>query len=196
MKVVFINGSPRAHGNIARMLEIMRHEAELQGADTEYIPIASLNVRPCKGCMSCRTSLTCSLPKDDAQSVLGVLRESDVLIIGSPCYWGNMPGPLKTLFDRMVYGMMGENSHGIPIPLHKGKRAVIVSTCTTPWPYNIWFNQSHGTVKAIKGILKWSGFRIDAVIEKGNTKRRPHLTEREQQKCRNAIHKVLKHRTI
>lgn len=36
-----------------------------------------------------------------------------------------MPGEVKVLFDRMVYGMMGENSWGMPLPLHKGKKAIV-----------------------------------------------------------------------
>lgn len=26
--------------------------------------------------------------------------------MGAPCYWGNIPGQMKLLFDRIVYGMM------------------------------------------------------------------------------------------
>ena len=47
---------------------------------------------------------------------------------------------------RKPYGMMGENSWGMPLPLHKGKKAIVVSTCTTPYPFNILYNQTHGVV--------------------------------------------------
>ena len=107
--------------------------------------------------MKCRSSRQCVLPADDAQRVLSLVAESDVLIVGAPCYWGNMPGTLKVLFDRMVYGLMGESTRGLPRPLHKGKRAILLTTCTTPWPFNVWFRQSRGTVRALHEILKWSG---------------------------------------
>ena len=94
------------------------------------------------------------------------------------------------MFDRIVYGMMGETSRGIPIGLHKGKKAVIVSTCTTPYPFNIFFNQTRGVVKALKEILKWSGFKVVSAIEKGGTKQHPGLTEREMKRCRGVIHKL------
>ena len=87
----------------------------------------------------------------------------------------------------MVYGMMGENSWGMPLPLHKGKKAVIVSTCTTPYPFNILYNQSHGVVKALKEILKWSGFKIVKTIEKGGTKKHPGLSEKEMARCRKTV---------
>lgn len=168
----------------------MESEARRWGADTDYIHVTSLQVHPCTGCMKCRTSLACVLPVDDAQRVLALLEECDALVVGAPCYWGNMPGQLKVLFDRMVYGMMGESRRGMPLPLHKGKKAVLVSACTTPWPFNVWFNQSHGTVRALREILKWSGFRILSIIEKPGTKRHPDLTDRDERKCGKAIRKL------
>ena len=45
----------------------------------------------------------------DAQRTLQKIQWADVLIVGSPCYWGNMNGHLKVVFDRIVYGMMGES---------------------------------------------------------------------------------------
>ena len=172
------------------MLRLMESEAKRLGADTGYIHVTSLQVHPCTGCMKCRTSLACVLPVDDAQRVLALLEECDALVVGAPCYWGNMPGQLKVLFDRMVYGMIGESRRGMPLPLHKGKKAVLVSACTTPWPFNVWFNQSHGTVRALREILKWSGFRILSVIEKSGTKRYPDLTDRDERKCGKAIRKL------
>ena len=112
-----------------------------------------------------------------------------MLLIGSPCYWGNMPGTLKVLFDRMVYGLMGESPRGMPRPLHKGKRAILITACTTPWPFNVWFRQSRGTVRALREILRWSGFRVVKSIERGGTKTRP-LTERDLEKCRRAVRKL------
>ena len=94
------------------------------------------------------------------------------------------------LFDRMVYGMMGETEYGIPIGLHKGKKAVIVSTCTTPYPWNIFFNQTRGVVRALKEILKWSGFKVKGVIQKGGTKKNPTLSAREEARCRSLIRKL------
>ena len=118
-------------------------------------------------------------------------KEADAVIIGAPCYWGNMPGEVKVLFDRMVYGMMGENSWGMPLPLHKGKKAIVVSTCTTPYPFNILYNQTHGVVKAFREILKWSGFKIVKTIERGGTKKHPELTEKDMRNCKKAVHKLL-----
>lgn len=190
MNVLIINASPRRQGNIASMLEAMREQAATQGASVEMIRVSDLRVKPCTGCMACRSRRACALPEDDAQRMLARIGACDVLVVGAPCYWGNMPGELKVLFDRMVYGLMGESKRGFPQPLHKGKRAVLVSTCTTMFPFNIWFDQTRGVVKALKGILKWSGFCVKAVVERGGTRHKP-VGERDLERCRKAIRRVL-----
>lgn len=173
------------------MLEAMKQEAENGGAEVTFVHVSDLQVHPCIGCMKCRDSLKCCLPEDDAQKVLQAVKEADALIVGAPCYWGNLPGELKVLFDRMVYGMMGENSWGMPLPLHKGKKAIIVSTCTTPYPFNILYHQTRGVVRALKEILKWSGFKIVKTIERGGTKKHPELSDKEMARCRKSVHKLL-----
>lgn len=186
MKILILNASPRPDGNIARMLEAMGQEAGARGAQVFCETVSRLHVRPCTGCMKCRSARQCVLPADDAQRILELIRVSDVLVIGSPCYWGNMPGTLKVLFDRLVYGLVGGSPRGLPRPLHKGKRAILLATCTTPWPFNVWFRQSRGTVRALREILKWSGFKIVRSIERGGTKTHP-LTERDLERCRRAV---------
>lgn len=189
MNVLILNGSPRKKGNIARLLDCLRKEAEQKGAHVTVLHMADLHIQPCTGCMACRTRRECVLPADDSLLVGQKLRECDVLIVGAPCYWGNMPGTLKVLFDRLVYRMMGESPRGIPVPLLRGKRALLVSTCTTPFPFNIWFRQSRGTVRALREILKWSGFRIVATYERGGTKTYP-LTEKDLARCRKKAQKL------
>ena len=130
------------------------------------------------------------MPEDDAQRTLAKIVAADALVIGSPCYWGNMSGQLKVLFDRLVYGLMGESAKGFPLPLHKGKKAVIVTTGSTPWPFNIWFNQTRGTVRALREIMKWSGFSIQGILQKGGTKQHHELSEKEVGKCKSIIKRL------
>lgn len=189
-KLLIINGSPRRQGNISGMLDMMQQEAERCGWSTETVRMNNLRIQPCVGCMACRSTGRCSLPEDDAVKVLEMIRKADALVIGAPCYWGNIPGQLKLLFDRIVYGMMGETLRGLPRPLHKGKRAIIVSTCTTIFPFNILFNQSRGAVKALREILKWSGFKIVGTLEKGGTRKHPELTEREKERCKRLVRRL------
>lgn len=191
MKLLIINGSPRSKGLVSQMLNLMADEASSLGAEVEQINVNRMIIRPCLGCMNCRRTHVCHLPEDDAQKTLKKIQDADALIIGSPCYWGNMNGYLKVLFDRMVYGLIDDGKNGIPIPKQKGKKAAIVTTSTTQWPFNILFNQTRGVVKALRQILKYSGYDIKGVIEKGGTRKYPELTEKEQKKCKNIIRKII-----
>ena len=189
-KFIILNASPRPNSNISQMLGIIRNELLACGDKVFYIDICKLQFQPCKGCMKCRSEHDCVLPEDDAKQVLRLVQECDALVVGSPCYWGNMTGQLKMLFDRWVYGMMDHSERGYPIPLLKGKKAVIVTTCSTAWPFNILFKQSAGTVRALKEVLCWSGFKIAGVLQKGGTLKNKELTSREIAKCRSFANKL------
>lgn len=190
MKILMINGSPRRKGLISQMLDTMQVVAENKGAMVETVNANDLVVKPCTGCMTCRTKNQCKMSEDDSQRVLCLLQEADAVVIGAPCYWGNIPGQLKLLFDRMVYGMM-QDTPRFPKPLMKGKKAVFISTCTTPWPWNVWFNQSHGAIRALREICRYSGIKTVKTIERGGTHMRPQLSEKDKAKCRKAIHLLI-----
>lgn len=189
MKILIINASPRREGTVWKMLDAVRREAEAQGHDVAWEWTSQWHVHPCTGCMTCRRTGQCTLPPDDAQRVLALIDRADALVVGSPAYWGNLPGPLKTALDRMVYGLMKDGAHGIPRPLHRGKRAIVIAACTTPWPFNVWLGQSRGVVRALRQVLRSGGFKIAAVVERGGTRTRP-LTERDLQRCRRAVRRL------
>ena len=189
MNILIINGSPRRKGLISQMLDIMRQDAEQQGNNIETICANDLNIKPCIGCMVCRTKGSCVLGEDDSQRALAMMQKADAVIIGSPCYWGNVPGQLKLLFDRIVYGLMRDTPR-FPEPLMKGKKCILVSTCTTPWPWSVWFNQSRGVIRALREICRYSGFKIVATIERGGTAMHPELTEKDKQKCVKAVKRL------
>ena len=70
MNILIINGSPRKKGLISQMLDIMRNEAESKNMMVETVNIMDLEMKPCIGCMACRTKEKCVLPEDDTVRVL------------------------------------------------------------------------------------------------------------------------------
>ncbi len=190
-KLLLINASPRRGGNIDRMITAIADEARRQGADVQCMRVDELDVAPCRGCMACRSQHSCVLPADDAQRMAALVGQCDALVIGAPCYWGNIPGTLKVLLDRMVYAMIGEGRHGLPSPLHKGKRAAIVATSTTAWPWCVLFNQTRGAVRALRQVLHYSGFKIVASVQKGGTRRACGMTPRENAHLCSIVGKLL-----
>ena len=189
MNILIINGSPRKKGLISQMLDIMQQEATQRGNMVQMVYTNNLDIKPCIGCMVCRTKEKCVLGEDDSQRVLKMIQEADALIRGAPCYWGNIPGQMKLLFARIVYGMMRDTPR-FPEPLMKGKKCILLSTCTTPWPWNIWFKQSRGAIRAMREICRYSGFKIVATIERGGTAMHPAPSEKDKQKCLKAIGKL------
>lgn len=189
MKLLIINGSPRKKGLISQMLRIFHEQAIASGIEVTEVYANDLQIKPCMGCMACRSKRHCVLPEDDAQRVLTLIQQADAIVIGAPCYWGNIPGQLKLLFDRIVYGMMRDTPR-FPEPLMQGKKAVFISTCTTPFPFNILMNQSHGAIRALREIGRFSGWKIVATIERGGTATRPQLSPRDISKCHKAFRKL------
>ncbi len=171
MTILVLNGSPRKNGNVAVRL---RDELKKYAGDTViWEDVCDLNFSFCAGCMACRSRGTCVFPADDAHRIADEIKACDMIFVGTPVYWGNMNGKLKSLFDRLVGVMMTESKFGIPLPLHKGKKAVVVTSCTTPFPFNYLCGQSTGAVRAVKEILASSGFKIIKKVNISNTKKIP-----------------------
>ena len=191
--ILVLNASPRRHGNISQMVEVMADECRQAGVEVQTVAVQQLDIRPCLGCMKCRAAHKCVLPEDDAQRVLTLIQQADALVVAAPCYWGNIPGTLKLLFDRIVYGMMDESEKGWPLPLHKGKRCVLVSTSTTPWPFNRIMHQSSGAIRAMKEVCRYSGLKTVATVEKGGTRHDTTLSEKDERRCRKAVRKLMRY---
>ena len=189
MHLLIINGSPRKKGLISQMLRVFHEQAIATGVEVTEVYANDLQIKPCMGCMACRSKRHCVLPEDDAQRVLALIQQADAIVIGAPCYWGNIPGQLKLLFDRIVYGMMRDTPR-FPEPLMQGKKAVFISTCTTPFPFNILMNQSRGAIRALREIGRFSGWKIVDTIERGGTATRPQLSPRDISKCHKAFRKL------
>ena len=102
MNILIINGSPRKKGLISQMLGIMREEAETRGDTVVMVYTNDLTVKPCTGCMACRTKQKCVLAEDDSQRVLKMMQQADAIIMGAPCYWGNIPGQMKLALEHSV----------------------------------------------------------------------------------------------
>jgi multimeric flavodoxin WrbA len=168
MRILVINGSPRKQGNIATMLHAVVDD--IDEAEVHWYDVNDLKIHPCLGCMKCRSTDVCVLPEDDAQKMAEEFKWCEALVLGTPVYWGNMSGQMKLMFDRIVPVMMGESKLGIPIARHKGKKAIIVTACTTIWPFSFMFGQTTKTLRAMREILHYSGFKVKGKLVYPGTK--------------------------
>ena len=105
MKVVAINGSPRAGGNTAQALGIMADELNRLGVDTQIVQVGNQLIHGCIGCGHCRRSEgnKCVFADDCVNETAELMRQSDGFILGSPTYYGGVAGAMKCFLDRAFY---------------------------------------------------------------------------------------------
>lgn len=101
MKLLGLSGAHKMNGNTDQLVERVLSLCSVAGIDTEFISLADLDVRYCTDCGACRESVTCSI-EDDVTHVLEKMREVDVIVVGSPTYFGCVSGKLKAFFDRTL----------------------------------------------------------------------------------------------
>lgn len=172
------------------MLACAVETARAAGASCKVINLYDKELRDCVGCMVCRTKLVCPV-KDDMPEIAEAITGADRIVIGAPCYWANMPGVLKTMFDRLVYLFIAKSPRGLPVPLLKGRRALVITTATTPMPLARLFGQTSGTVKSIHRILRMGGIKVIPSIQVGGTMKHG-VGEKELQRVARRVTRLLK----
>lgn len=111
MNVIGLNGSPRKNWNSAQMLEHALQGAASAGAQTELIHLIDLNFTGCRSCFACKRiggkSFGRCAARDDLSSVLDRILTSDAVVISAPVYFGDVPGMVRNLFERLWFpGLM------------------------------------------------------------------------------------------
>lgn len=182
MRLLILNGSPRENGTVATLLNSVVKGISTD-TDVEWIDVCKLSMKNCTACMVCREKKVCVLPEDDAHIVGRKIALADALLIGTPVHWGNMSAPLKLLFDRNVPVFMDESTRGIPIPQQKGKKAVLVTACTTPWPFNFILPESRGALRAVKEILHYGGYKVVGSVVRPGSRSKRDIPDRLKKKA-------------
>ncbi len=185
--ILILNSSPRKTGVTTSLLKIVAEEARSGGAAVEWVDVNTLSIRPCIGCLKCRPDKKCILPKDDGHRMGELLERCTGLVVGAPTYWGNMPGPLKILFERNVPVLEYYELYTwrFPRPRHKGKPAAIVTASLSPFPFNYLPSQGSGALRAVRIVLNAAGFDTRAQINVPMTRDLAQIGERWRAKARN-----------
>lgn len=102
MKVLLINGSPKANGNTAFALNQMAEVFADQGIETEIIPIGNKAIRGCVACGSCYKTGKCAID-DVVNEVAPKFEEADGIVVGSPVYYASANATLIAFLDRLFY---------------------------------------------------------------------------------------------
>ena len=102
MKVLLINGSPKANGNTTYALRQMAEVFSAQGVEAEIFHVGSQPIRGCIACGSCRKNGKCVFD-DLVNEAAPKFQEADGLVVASPVYFASANATLVAFLDRLFY---------------------------------------------------------------------------------------------
>ena len=102
MKVLILNGSPKANGNTAFALSQMAEVFAENGVESEILQVGSQLTHGCVGCASCYKTHKCVFD-DLVNETAARLHEFDGIVVGTPVYYASPNGTLLAFLDRLFY---------------------------------------------------------------------------------------------
>lgn len=103
MNVLLINGSPHKNGCTHTALSEVAGELEKQGIGTTMLHIGTKPVAGCIACGKCASTGLCIFKDDPVNEAIGLARQADGMIFGSPVYYAGPNGALCAFLDRMFF---------------------------------------------------------------------------------------------
>ena len=101
MKIIGFSASPRKDGNTAWTINKILEGAKEQGAETQIWYSSELDIKPCQSCFSCKKSDKGCIINDDMQQLYDAFENTDIIVLGSPVYMGQMSAQAKIFTDRL-----------------------------------------------------------------------------------------------
>lgn len=102
MKVLLVNGSPKAKGNTALALEEMVKVFEAEGIETEVLHVGNKDIRGCIACGSCGKNGKCVFD-DMVNECAPKFEACDGIVVASPVYYASANATLIAFLDRLFY---------------------------------------------------------------------------------------------
>ncbi|WP_160689743.1 flavodoxin family protein [Clostridium sp. C2-6-12] len=108
MKVLLINGSPKAKGCTYTALTEIAKELEKENIEAEIFHVGSKPIRGCMACGGCsKTDGLCVFNDDTVNEALEKAKEADGFIFGSPVHYASASGAITSFLDRFFYAGNG-----------------------------------------------------------------------------------------
>lgn len=135
MKLLAINGSPRKNRNTASLLEKIAEGAASKGAESELVHLRDMKFSGCVSCFECKrvggASYGACAVKDELTGLLEKAAEADVLVLGSPIFYGTETSYMRAFMERLHYPSMIYKKENRYLSKHK-KGTALVYTMNMP----------------------------------------------------------------
>lgn len=107
---------------------------EERGHNYETIRLYDKNLNPCKACRACQRDwmIFGCVQRDDMQEIFDAVLACDLLVLATPIYSWYCTPPMKSVLDRLVYGMNKYYGKAKGPALWMGKPVALVTTCGYP----------------------------------------------------------------
>lgn len=101
MRAILLNGSPRKDGNTRYLLDLLESQLRERGVSTRVVDVYSvLSDLDVPFCTACASVCTGACYEDTRlESLFSEMEGVDILVAGSPVYFGTVSAPLKSLWD-------------------------------------------------------------------------------------------------
>ena len=130
MLVLGLQGSPRRKGNTSTLLSTFLDEAQSLGADTDVIDVPRRRITPCQECGNCEEKGFCPID-DEMQEVYPLLREADIIVMGTPVFFYGPTAQLKCLIDRSQALWSRRYVFKLEDPGRRWRRGILLSVGAT-----------------------------------------------------------------
>jgi multimeric flavodoxin WrbA len=113
IKAFGISGSPRLEGNTEALVRRCLSGLAAAGIETEYATLAGKTLRGCVACNKCRVAQNrecVEITDDDFLPLFDAMVAADIIIVGSPVYFGSATPELMALLDRAGYVSRGNGN--------------------------------------------------------------------------------------
>jgi multimeric flavodoxin WrbA len=147
-KIMIIDGGPRKNFNTASMLQKIAEGAGSVSSEIEVktVRLYGLDYKGCMSCMACKikgkASNVCKF-KDALTPILEEIAEADGLVLGSPIYFGDVTGQMRTFLERLAFPWLSYNDYSMTAP--KRMPVILVETMNgTPERNN---SQGYGSME-------------------------------------------------
>lgn len=153
MKVLMLNGSPRANGNTCIALHEMEQIFLAERIEAEIVQIGNKDIRGCTACNFCAKNGKCVFD-DIVNELAPKFEECDGLVVASPVYYASANATLIAALDRLFYSTHFDKTMKVGASVVVARRGGLSATfdelnkyftiCGMPVASSQYWNSVHG----------------------------------------------------